>query len=120
MQRDLGGPSEVRRCDLVELRKLRAFEGRIGDATDRKGNVVWCQLAAVLEPYICAQIEYDGRVIAVAPAARNLRDYLAADVPGDKVVEDVPVDRIALGVPLQVRSIVATSPGISTVSASFG
>ena len=84
-------------------RELRAFEGRIDDAADAEHNVVWRQLAAVLEPYVCAQIEHDCFVVGVAPAGRYLRHDLAANVAGDKVVEDVAVDSIAVGVPLQMR-----------------
>ncbi len=103
MQRDLGGACDVRRCDLVELGELRALEGRIGDAADREDDVVRCELTAVLEQDIRAQVEDDGLIVGVAPGRGHLRDDLAADIPGDKVVVDVSVDRVALGVPLQMR-----------------
>ena len=104
VQRDLGGAG-----DLGAMRSGRTGEscGLLNAGSmmrrTREDDVVRRQPAAVLEHDVRAQVEDDGRVVGVAPGGGDLRDDLAGDVAGDKVVEDVAVDRVALGVPLQMR-----------------
>ncbi len=97
------GPVTSAEFDLVELGELRALECRIGDATDREDDIVRRERVAVLEHDVRAHVEHDGRIVGVAPGGGHLRDDLAADIPGDEIVEDIAVDRVALGVPLQLR-----------------